>query len=147
MKISTNIKRLSLHDSHFEIVNRTGNDIELTFDWAKLESFIEGGIEDGLVLGKTKLTIKGISNEEFKGYYDGANWKPLNASIDIVNSWQEVGNTEIDEKSQKIQLDGMFNTVKENFWIEWSFNYKSCEIEWNNHVTFSEWKEGKLPND
>lgn len=136
-----------MHDSHFENIIRTENDIELTFDWAKLENFIEDGIEDGIVLGKTKLTIKGIENQVFKGYYDGAKWKPLKEPIDIVDSWQEVANTEIDEKLKKIQLDGMFNTDKENFWIEWTFNYKNCEIEWNSHVTFNEWKEGKLPMD
>lgn len=147
MKITSDIKRLSLHDSHFENVARTGNNIDLTFDWAKLENFKEGGIEDGLVLGKTKLNIKGISDEEFKGYYDGANWKPLREPIDIVNSWQEVANTEIDEMTKKIQLDGMFETDKEHFWIEWSFSYDSCEIQWEHYVTFAEWKEGKLPND
>lgn len=147
MKINSDIKRLSLHDSHFEKETRIGNDIELTVDWAKLENFKEGGIEDGLILGKTKLIITEVSNEVFKAYYDGAKWKPLPEPIDIVNSWQEVANTEIDEKSQKIKLDGMFNTDKENFWIEWSFNYKKCEVEWNHHVTFTEWKAGKLPSD
>lgn len=147
MKISSNIKRLSLHDSHFENVERIGNDIELTFDWAKLEDYNEGEIEDGLILGKTKLTIKGISNEKFKGYFDGAKWKPLTEPIDFVNSWQEIANTEIDEKLRQIQLDGMYNAENENYWIEWSFNYENCEIEWDSHVTFIEWKEGKLPND
>jgi hypothetical protein len=147
LKISTNIKRLSLHDSHFEKVERLGNDIELTFDWAKLEDFDEGGITDGLIMGKTQLTIKGISNEEFKGYFDGEKWKPLTGTIDFVKSWQEIGNTEIDEDLKKIQLDGMFDTEDESFWIEWSFNYESCVIEWSSHVTFTEWNNGKLPND
>lgn len=145
MKINTNIKRLSLRDSHFENVERKGNDIELIFDWATLEDLKEGGIDDVLVLGKTKLTIQGILKEKFKGYFDGPNWKPLSEPIDFVNSWQEVANIEINEDSKQIQIDGMYDTENENYWIEWSFNYENCEIEWNNHVTLTEWKEGKLP--
>ena len=135
LKIQTNIKRLSLHDSHFEKIVRKGQNIELTFDWAKLENYAEQGIEDGLVLGKTKVAINGICNEEFKSYYNGEKWETIESPNDIVDSWQEVANTEIDEKLQRIQLDGMFNTEQEHFWIEWSFNYKNCEIEWNNDVT------------
>lgn len=41
----------------------------------------------------------------------------------------------------------MYNAENEKYWIEWSFNYENCEIEWNSHVTFTEWEEGKLPND
>ncbi len=97
--------------------------------------------------GKTKLTIKGISKEKFKGYFDGVKWKSLSEPIDFVNSWQEIANTEIDEKLKKVQLDGMYNSGGENYWIEWSFTYINLEIEWYNYVTFTEWKNGKLPND
>ncbi|PRP67821.1 hypothetical protein BST86_12315 [Nonlabens agnitus] len=122
-------------------MERLGNNIELIFDWAKLENFNESGIDDGLVLGETKLRIKGISKEKFRGYFDGTKWKPISEPIDFVNSWEQIANTEIDEVSNQIQLDGMYSTEKENFWIEWSFKYENCVIEWNSHVTFTERKE------
>jgi hypothetical protein len=41
----------------------------------------------------------------------------------------------------------MFKKDKEIYWVEWEFNYDCCEVEWNNHVTLSEWQAGKLPDD
>lgn len=137
-----------MHDSYFTNLERIGQNIELAFDWGKLENFIEGNIEEAIILGATKLIIKGIVNEKFRGYYHKEKiWKPINTPKNIVNSWHSIAENHINEITKEIMINGMFTTEKEEFWIEWTFNYNSCEVEWNNYVTFSEWKEGKLPND
>ncbi len=147
MKINTNIKRLSLHDSHFEKEKRKGEEIILIFDWAKLDNFIEGGEEELIIMGRTKITIQGIKNEIFRAYYDEAKFKLIDIPENLGKYWQEVANTEINETIKKIQLDGMFNKDNESYWVEWEFNYNECEIEWTNHVTLSQWKNGKLPTN
>ncbi|WP_338815292.1 hypothetical protein V9L05_09555 [Bernardetia sp. Wsw4-3y2] len=146
MKLYSNLNRLSLHDSYFTNLKRIGQNIELAFDWASLDNFAENNINEGIVLGATKLSIKGISNEEFTGYFSKEGiTKSIEAPKDIVKLWQAIGESIIDETAKKIKFSGGFK--EGDFWIEWTFNYNSCEVEWNNYVTFSEWKEGKLPND
>ncbi len=147
MKITSNIKRLSLHDSHFEKEERNGNDIKLTFDWAKLEDYVEGKIGDGIIMGKTIFTIEGISNEKFKAYFHEEKFKLIEVPDNLGAYWQEVANTEIDGEKRRIMLDGYFLKGKDGYWVEWEFNYERCEVEWNSFVTYEEWRNGKLPED
>jgi len=88
-----------------------------------------------LILGKTKMTI-------FRAYFNGAKYKLIELPKNLGKHWQEITNTEIDEINKKIKLDGMVNKGQENYWVEWEFNYESCEIEWNSHVTLSDWQKG-----
>jgi len=147
MKINKDIRRLVLHDSHFEKEFRIADSLEITFDWAKFENLKALGIDDFVVLGKTVLTIKGIKNEKLKAFYEGKNYKLIDFPENIGRYWNEVQNTTIDDTSKTIQLDGLFTKDGENFWIEWSLNFETCEVEWNSYVTGNEWKNGKLPSD
>ena len=147
MKINSNLKRLSLHDAHFEKEERNGENIILFFNWSKLDNFIENGIDELIILGETKISFKGIKNENFKIYYDRDKYKVILVPENLGNYWQEVANTDINEDLHMIKLDGMFMKDKENNWVEWTFNYESFEIEWSNHITYTEWKKEKLPNN
>ncbi|WP_375563135.1 hypothetical protein ACE193_11570 [Bernardetia sp. OM2101] len=94
------------------------------------------------------MSIKGVSNEEFTGYFhkEGIT-KSIEAPKDIVKLWQAIGESIIDETAKKIKFSGGFTDKEGDFWIEWTFNYNSCEVEWNNYITVDEWRDGKLPND
>ena len=147
MKISKNISRLSLHDSHFENEERVDSTLTLTFDWAKLENLVEFGIDEGVILGKTVLKVIGIRNEKLKTYYEDKNCKLIDISDNIRSYWSEVGTTEIDDKNKTLQLGGLLRKDGDCFWGEWSLNYDSCEVEWNSYITITEWQNGKLPAD
>ncbi|WP_375563057.1 hypothetical protein ACE193_11195 [Bernardetia sp. OM2101] len=81
-----------MHDSCFTNLEHIGQNIELAFDWASLDNFVENNINEGIVLGRTKLSIKGVSNEEFTGYFhkEGIK-KSIEAPKDIVKLWQAIG--------------------------------------------------------
>ncbi len=147
MKIDKKLNRLSLHDSHFKNELRTDDSITVTFDWAKLDNLEELGINDFVVLGKTKVTIKGIRNEQLKAHYEGEINKLIDFPENVGKYWHEVINTKIDDINKSLQLDGLFTKDGENFWVEWTLEYETCEIEWNSYVTGEEWKNGKLPDD
>ena len=147
MKITKDISRLSLHDSHFENELRDGNNLTVIFDWAKLENLAELGIDELLILGKTTLKINGISNEQLRAYYDEKNYKLIEFPDHIGEYLHEVQFTKIDDTKKTLQLDGLFTKDGESFWVEWSLNYENCEVEWNSHITITEWQNGKLPND
>jgi len=147
MKIDKKLNRLSLYDSHFENELRADDSIVLTFDWAKLDNLEEFGIDDFVVLGKTKMTIKGIKDEQLKAYFEGKKYKLIDFPENVGKYWHEVANTTIDDTNKTLQLDGLFTKDGENFWVEWILRYEICEIEWNSYVTGKEWKNGKLPED
>src|SRR5690606_25233097 len=107
MKITKDIARLVLHDSHFENEVRENNNLVVTFDWAKLENLTELGINEAVILGKTVLKINGIENEQLKAYYEGKNYKLIDFPENIGDYWNEVQNTEIDDNKKKLQLDGL----------------------------------------
>ena len=147
MKITNNIGRLILHDSHFENELRENNNMVVTFDWAKLENLEELGLNEVIILGQTKLKINGIKNEQLKAYYEGKNFKLIDFPKNIGKYWNEVQNTEINDNNRTLQLDGLFTKNGDNYWVEWSLNYESCEVEWNSYITLTEWHNGKLPNN
>ena len=147
MKITKNISRLSLHDSHFENEIRENNNLFVTFDWAKIDNNLEFEINESLILGKTIVKIYGINNEQLRAYYEGENFKLIDFPENIGKYWNEVQNTEINDMKKTLQLDGLFSKDGENFWVEWSLNYESIEVEWKSYVTVTEWHEGKLPKD
>ena len=147
MKIIKNIARLDLHDAHFENELRESNNLIVTFDWAKLENLSEFGIHEVVFLGKTTLKINGIQNEQLTAYYEGKNFKLIDFPQNIGKYWNEIQNTEINDQKKSLQLDGLFTKDGENYWVEWSLNYESCEVEWNSYITLTEWHNGKVPND
>lgn len=147
MKISQNISRLILHDSHFEKEIRGQNNIKVIFDWAKLDNFIEEGIYEYIVLGRTTLSINGIFNEELKIFYEENNFKVIDFPENIGQYWNQISYTTIDDNQSYLLLDGIYDYEGKRCWAEWSLNYESCEVEWNSFVTFNEWQNGKLPYD
>jgi len=147
MKLFKSISRLSLHDSHIVSEVRIDDSIIIVFDWAKLENLLELGIDQAVILGKTILKISGIKNEVFAALYDNGERSSIEFPDNINRYWSEVSNTEIDDKSKSLMLDGLFTKDGESFWVEWSLNYDNCEVEWKSHITVAEWLNGKLPTD
>lgn len=145
--INKNISRLSLHDSHLENLERKADLTIATFDWGYLRDFSESGYKKGIVIGKCKLLINGIKNEEFRVYREGTKYDIEKTPEDINKYWDEIANTEIDENHKQIILDGMFTRGSDSNWIEWKFNYDSVKLEWNSFVTSKEWEDGKLPEN
>ncbi|MEP6846602.1 MAG: hypothetical protein ABI861_11385 [Panacibacter sp.] len=146
MKISKNINRLTLHDSHFEKEIREQNNIEVLFDWAKLDNFIEGDINEFIVLGKTTLRLNGISNEELRIFYDDHKFKVIAFPENIGQYWNQISYTTINDTEKYLLLDGLYDYEGKKCWAEWSLNYVSCEVEWDSFVTFNEWQNGSLPS-
>ncbi|HLW08496.1 MAG TPA: hypothetical protein VKY45_13145 [Marinilabiliaceae bacterium] len=145
--IEANISRLSLHDSHLENLARIDDLTVATFDWAYLSDFIENGYETGIVLGRCKLKIRGITDEEFRVYkQEGKGYDIEPIPNDITQCWDEIANTEIDELKQEMILDGIFTCGSISNWIEWKFNYASIELEWYSFITDEEWNKGILPS-
>ncbi|TAF33631.1 MAG: hypothetical protein EAZ57_05260 [Cytophagales bacterium] len=147
MKITQDIQRLILHDARFKNEIRTNNDLVITFDFARLKHLTELGIHETVVLGKTTLAIKGIKNEQLKAYYEGPKYRLIDFPENVGKYWNEVQNTEIDEHQKRLQLDGLFSKDGENFWVEWSLNYESCEVEWDSHITVAQWYDGQQPDE
>ena len=147
MKIGKNLNRLSLHDARFENAVRVYDTLTLTFDWAKLESAVELGIVEGVILGQTVLQIIGVRNEKLKAYSDDKNYTLIDVPNNISSYWSEIGTTEINDENKTLQLGGFLEKEGNYFWSEWSLNYESCEIEWNSYVTVAEWEKGKLATD
>ena len=145
--IKKNLSRLNLDDSHLENLEKRDKLTIATFDWGYLVDFIENGYDSGIVIGKCKLLIRGMKNEEFRIYKEGTKYSVEKTPDDINKCWDEVANTEVNETQKEIILDGMFTRDSESNWIEWKFNYKSVELEWNSYVTHKEWENGKLPED
>lgn len=147
MKIRCDFCRLNFHDSHFERITRSQNEIFIVFDWAKLENFIEENIQEPIIIGQTKLRIIGITEEQIKSYYEGKNYNLIDLPENMVLYWGkgEILHSEIDDTSQKLSFEGLVNENGVYNWIEWSLKYENCEIEWNSYVTLTEWKNGKLP--
>lgn len=145
--ITSHIKRLSLHDSHIEQIKQIGESLAIEFDWAKLENYQEKGIGDFIVMGRTYVKLSDLKKEIFRAYYEGKNFKEIERPVGVENSWQEIANTEIDEKKKIILLDGMYDDGQNQYWVEWELHYGKCEILWDSFVTGDEWKNGKLPAD
>ncbi len=145
--INKNISRLSFHDSHLENLERKEDLTIVTFDWGYLGDFLENGYENGIVIGKCRLLISGLKDEEFRIYRKGTKYDIEKIPEDINKCWDVIANTGIDEKQNEIILDGMFTRGSESNWIEWKFNYEVVKLEWNSFVTNKEWENGKLPED
>ena len=62
-----------MHDSSFEEIGRHGQNLKMSFDWAKLENFKEASIDECIVLGKTTMFLTGVHSEQFKTYDTGDN--------------------------------------------------------------------------
>ena len=147
-KLTSNFKKLSLHDSHIEKVDRCGSELIFEFDWAKLSDYLEKGIDDFIVMGKTFLRLSNIKKETFRAYDESeGKFNDLEIPDDVEKSWQEISNTEIDEERKVFMIDGMFNDGKNYWWVEWEIHYGDFELEWNSYVTGEDWKKGKLPRD
>lgn len=146
ISITTGIRRLSLHDSRLEVINRDSQKMELTFNWSTLEALPEQNISEVIIIGKTFLTLKGVRSEVF----NVLNEETLNSTPfpnDFLNRLYIIGSNEIDENSQFGKISGLIRNGDLFDWFDWSFNFDTFEMSWNSHVTETEWKNGKLPDD
>ncbi len=149
--ITSDISRLSLHDSSFVDVVRHDQDLNLTltFDWSSLDNFKEAGIDEAIIIGKTRIYFTGVSSEQFRLYVDNDNSKfvLLPLPSDIVAEIEVIGTSNIDDYVKTVKIGGLYKQGESYHWSEWSFRFDTCKVSWTSYVTHSEWKNGKLPAD
>ncbi len=147
--ITSDISRLSLHDSSFENIVRRGKHLKLTFDWAKLDNFKEANIDEAIIMGKTKIFLTGVHSEQFKIF------DPTDSTMFIIPSLPEnyatetevIGTTSINDDAKSVKIGRLIKENEAYRWTEWSFLFDTCEVSWTSFVTYSEWQNGKLPED
>lgn len=69
--ITDKFNRLSLHDSGVDNFYKDKEITFIEFSWGFLENYSENGINEGIVLGKTIMKVKGYKNEKFRLDYSG----------------------------------------------------------------------------
>ena len=85
--INNNLKRLKLHDSGVLKFYKNEEGTIIEFDWSFLENFVENGIDEGIVLGKTKMSIKDYKNEKFRLDYSGTvDYKKKESTLNSFSS-------------------------------------------------------------
>ncbi len=143
--ITSELSRLDLHDSSFEKIIRQNQEIELTFDWAKLTNFIENNINEPIIIGKTILHLTGVNSEQFRVFPDDGKCVVVSSLDDFYNNMIVLN--EIDKTSQTIKIGAVCKNNDNYDWVEWHFGFATCKISWTSHVTRTEWTNGKLPNN
>ena len=126
---------------------RHGDNLEFIFDWAKLENLAEFEISEGVVLGKTILTFDGVTGESFRLYFDKENFKVIDVPEKMKDCWNEIATSVVDDKRKKIVIGGLMERNGVLQWTEYEIFYQECRVQWNSHITVTEWQSGKLPND
>ena len=147
--ITKDFDRLSLHDSGVEKFYKEGENTIIEFDWSFLKNYSENGIDEGIVLGKTIMKVKGYKNEKFRLDYSGtANFKNKKPEYIIYNQnlfnfWDVVMENSTDENNNSFKISGFY---EDNIfcWIDWTFEFESIEISWKNHVLHKDWLNGHL---
>ncbi len=147
-KITKNIDRLSLHDSHIDKIERTKDKLILSIDWAKLENYLENEIKEGIILGKCELSFYGLSEEnlrlDFTGIPDNENKEPEEIQFDpeLFQDWLILENKSV--SSNKYCISGLIDLEDNSAWLDWSFLYSNFKLTWDNSITWIEWQNGKL---
>ena len=146
-KISKNIDRLSLHDSHIETIEKSQNKLILTLDWAKLGNYSEVDIDQGIILSKCCLIFEELNDEklrlDFSGFPDYKHLKPkeIEFNQELFQNWLILENKLVGQNI--FCISGFFDYEKISGWLDWQFIYKHFELFWENHITWEEWKNGK----
>jgi hypothetical protein len=144
--ITSNISRLSLHDSSFEAVVRHAQSIELVVDWAKLTDFREQNINETIIMGRTKLLLKKISGEHFKIYKDDNLIFNIHSfPADIVTGMEVIGISDVSDDTKTVVIGGMYKEYESYSWAEWNLKFDTFEVCWSAFVTHNEWQNGELP--
>lgn len=140
-KISENIKRLELHDSSINLLEINSNNIVLNFDWAKLENYKEENLE-GLIVGKCKLVLNGITKTTFEILTDGKT-KMTQFPKDFQSRVEIIGENE-SKNDDHLRIGALINYDGKLAWTNWNLNFNKFGFFWNNHVTLEEWKNGAI---
>ena len=140
-KISENIKRIELHDSSIDLLEINSDKIILTFDWAKLENYKEKNL-DGIILGKCKLELSGITKTEFEIVTDEQT-EIIDFPKDFLSIYEIIGENS-SENDKHLRIGSVMNYNGELVWTNWNLYFIKFNLYWNNHVTFEEWKNGAI---
>jgi hypothetical protein len=144
--VTSNISRLSLHDSSFEAVIRYAQTIELVVDWAKLTDFREQNIGEVIIMGRTKVFLKEISDECFKIYKDDNSIASIHSfPADIVTGMEVIEISDVSDDAKTAVIGGMYKECESYSWAEWNLKFDAFEVCWSAFVTHTEWQSGKLP--
>lgn len=146
-EISSGLERLELHDSTIENLQRTQNALTLELDWCKLTDFIEGGITQGIIIGRAVLRFEDVSNEWVARYGDNDLVTIENHPVELAELFQLISQAEINSTGGRSKIAGLDNSLPLHNWVEWMFNFGACSLTWNSHVLHSEWLSGMLPQD
>ncbi|MFD2891353.1 hypothetical protein ACFS5J_04925 [Flavobacterium chuncheonense] len=151
--ITNDFHRLSLHDSGIDYIYETEEHTIIEFDWGFLKNHHEKGIEEGIVLGKTKMKVKGYKNEKFRINYSGtANFKNKKPDYiqyfeNLFEYWDVIAENKIDENNKTCILGGYFEYNDIVCWIDWTFEFDTIELNWNNHIKHEDWLNGHMVLD
>jgi hypothetical protein len=148
-KITNKFSRFSLHDSSVENFYKDNEITFIEFSWGFLENYSENGIDEGIVLGKTIMKVKGYKNEKFRLDYSGTadfkNKKPeyLIYNQNLFKFWDVISKNSINENNNSFKISGFY---EDNIfcWIDWTFEFESIEISWKNYVLHKDWLNGQL---
>lgn len=144
--IENHLERLELHDSTIEQIQRNEKEIVIKLDWAKLADYSEVGIQDYLIVGQSELILKGVSQEEL--FFDSGDVEVdrMKPAKELLNQLLIGTNEFIKEESQQMIIEGGVSVGKEYYWMKWEVHFSAFLFLWNNHITFSEWQNGKVPD-
>lgn len=146
--ISSSLKRLSLHDSSLEMIVRYNQTMELTFDWAKLESFNEQRVSESIIMGETTMALTGVHSEQFRFYTDNENYSFIPLPNDLMTGLAPISISEIDDEAHSVRISGLYTSEgNQSNWIEWFFYFATCKLSWTSFVTHTDWVNGELPSD
>jgi hypothetical protein len=145
-RIENHLGRLELHDSTIVQIQRGEGDIAIKLDWAKLADFKEIDIEEGLIIGQSELILKGVSQEKLRFDSGDVEVDQMKPAKELLNKLLIGTNEFIKEENQQMIIEGGVSVGKEYYWMKWDVHFSSFLFQWNNHITYTEWQNGKIPN-
>lgn len=139
--ISTELKRIELHDSHVIGAITQNDSITLIFDWAKITDYHEQGLGD-LILGETKLVLNKV-HESYLIIGENLNHKVHLPNL-FIEGFKEILVVE-SQNDNDIKLGTLMNFKDKFQWVDWHMVFDNFQLSWHGHITHDSWLRGKLP--
>jgi hypothetical protein len=149
MIIKNDIHRLSLHDSKLLEVFVNHNEMELLFNWSKLENPHELNLNEAIILGKTSIKFTGVNSEEISFYSDTSKRSTSVLPKDFIKELYIITGNDFQSVTNSVKIHGLYKSGNAEMYeiVDWCFGFESCQISWTSHVTVSNWLNGASPVD
>jgi len=140
--LTDNLGRVSFHDSYIENISRSSTTIQVTFNWAKINNYHEENITEGIIISRCLFTLKGVTSEKFRLFDNSSKqWIAQKRPDNFEQHFREIGENKIEDGTYV--FSGAFTPEIDYFWTEWLITFKQLRLEWNNHISHNDWKNGK----